>query len=601
MTYFIIIVFFIPIIFMPMQTKFEDVRERFKVLLMQDHNMLLLAAVIGFLAGVASTLFRRLIEFFGVIFSADSLTVIGITGSSIPFLLPLMPMIGGIITGVICHFFPDAVKENGVHRVMHAVAMKAGKIRKRTLLTCSTTSALTIGSGGSAGREGPTVQIGSAVGSALGNLFHLSHERIQVLVGCGAAAGIAASFNAPLAGVLFALEIILSNFTIHTFSPIVVASVIGTATGRAMEGNEITFNVPVHELVSYSEIIFYLFLGLLCGVVSKFFTYSYFKACDIFDKKVHLPKPLKPALGGLIVGFISISFPAILGNGYDFMEKALNGELFWGLAFALIFLKIISTSATLGSGGLGGVFAPSLFIGAMLGSTYGTLVHAINPSFTASPETYALVGMGAVAGAVMQAPLTNILMLFELTNDYTIILPIMITCIVSAYTFRAFDKNSIYIQKLLKEGINIKYGREVSILNSIKVNDVLSKDVTTIPEGMPFRKILETISYSKNFYFPVVDSQGEMSGILSFHMIREMIFEEELGDLIVANDLKVKSVMTLTPENNLNQAMEMFAKLDVEQLPVVHRDDLKRVIGMVNRGEVVAAYNREVLVSGFDR
>ena len=586
---------------MPMQTIKENIREKIKVLLMQDHNMLLLAAVIGFLAGLASTLFRRLIEFFGDVFSADGLTVIGITGSSIPFLLPLMPMIGGIITGIICHFFPDAVKENGVHRVMHAVAMKAGKIRKRTLLTCSTTSALTIGSGGSAGREGPTVQIGSAVGSALGNLFHLSHERVQVLVGCGAAAGIAASFNAPLAGVLFALEIILTNFTIHTFSPIVVASVIGTATGRAMEGNEITFSVPVHELVSYSEIIFYLFLGLLCGVISKLFTFTYFKVSDIFEKKIPLPTPLKPALGGLIVGFISISFPAVLGNGYDFMEKALNGELFWGLAFVLIFLKIISTSATLGSGGLGGVFAPSLFIGAMLGSAYGTLVHGINPSFTASPETYALVGMGAVAGAVMQAPLTNILMLFELTNDYTIILPIMITCIVSAYTFRAFDKNSIYIQKLLKEGINIKYGREVSILNSIKVNDVLSKDVTTIPEGMPFRKILETISYSKNFYFPVVDGQGEMSGILSFHMIREMIFEEELGDLIVANDLKVKPVMTLTPENNLNQAMEMFAKLDVEQLPVVGRDDLKRVIGMVNRGEVVAAYNREVLVSGFDK
>ena len=579
----------------------ENLRERIKNLLTQDHNLLLLAAVIGFLAGLASTLFRRLIEFFGDIFSADGLEVIGITGSVVPLLLPIMPMIGGIITGIICHFFPDAVKENGVHRVMHAVAMKAGKIRKRTLLTCSTTSALTIGSGGSAGREGPTVQIGSAVGSALGNLFHLSHERVQVLVGCGAAAGIAASFNAPLAGVLFALEIILTDFTIHTFSPIVVASVIGTATGRAMEGNEITFHVPVHELVSYSEIVFYLFLGLLCGVVSRLFTFSYFKAFEVFDKKVHLPKPLKPALGGLIVGLISIAFPAILGNGYEFMEKALNGELFWGLAFGLIFLKIISTATTLGSGGLGGVFAPSLFIGAMLGSTYGALVHGINPGLTASPETYALVGMGAVAGAVMQAPLTNILMLFELTNDYTIILPIMITCIVSAYTFRAFDINSIYIQKLLKEGINIKHGREVSILNSIKVNDVLSKDITTIPEGMPFRKILETVSYSKNFYFPVVNSEGEMSGILSFHMIREMIFEDDLGDLIVANDLKVTSVMTLTPGNNLNQAMEMFAKLDVEQLPVVRPDYPKRVIGMVNRGEVVAAYNREVLVSGFDK
>ena len=568
---------------------------------MQDHNMLILAALIGFLAGFASTAFRWMIDFFGLVFSSEGLSWLGITGSSLPFLLPLMPMFGGIITGIICHFFPDAVKENGVHRVMHAVALKAGKIRKRTLLTCSTTSALTIGSGGSAGREGPTVQIGSAVGSALGNLFHLSRERVRVLVGCGAAAGIAASFNAPLAGVLFSLEIILGDFAIHTFSPIIVASVIGTATGRALEGNEITFHVPVHELVSYSEIILYLFLGLLCGLVSRLFTLFYFKSHEIFDKKVRIPKVLKPALGGLIVGLISIGFPAVLGNGYEFMEKALSGELLWGMAFILIFLKIFSTSVTLGSGGLGGVFAPSLFIGAMLGSAFGALVHGISPDLTASPETYALVGMGAVAGAVMQAPLTNILMLFELTNDYTIILPIMITCIVSAQTFRGFTKNSIYIQKLLKEGINIQHGREVSILNSIKVSEVMNKEVTQIPEGMPFRKILETISYSKNFYFPVVNSQGEMSGILSFHMVREMIFEEELGDLVVANDLSVKTVKSLTPDDNLNQAMELFAQLDVEQLPVVHHNDIKRVIGMVNRGEVVAAYNREVLVSEFDR
>ena len=584
-----------------MQIKQGIIREKIKALLMQDHNMLLLAALIGFLAGLASTVFRWMIEFFGIVFSSEGLSWLGITGTAVPFLLPLMPMIGGIITGIICHFFPDAVKENGVHRVMHAVALKAGKIRKRTLLTCSTTSALTIGSGGSAGREGPTVQIGSAVGSALGNFFHLSKERVQVLVGCGAAAGIAASFNAPLAGVLFALEIILGDFTIHTFSPIIVASVIGTATGRALEGNEITFQVPVHELVSYSEIIFYLVLGLLCGLVSRLFTLTYFKSHEFFEQKVLIPKPLKPALGGLVVGFISLGSPAVLGNGYEFMEEALSGELLWGMAFILIFLKIISTSATLGSGGLGGVFAPSLFIGAMLGSAFGALVQGISPVLTASPETYALVGMGAVAGAVMQAPLTNILMLFELTNDYTIILPIMITCIVSAYTYRGFTNNSIYIQKLLKEGINIKHGREVSILNSIRVSEVMNHEVTTIPEGMPFRKILETISYSKNFYFPVVNSQGEMTGILSFHMVREMIFEVELGDLVVANDLSVKPVKTLTPDDNLNQAMELFAQLDVEQLPVVHKDDPKRVIGMVNRGEVVAAYNREVLVSGFDR
>lgn len=584
-----------------MEQKLKIVREKIKAYLMQDHNMLILAALIGFLAGFASTAFRWMIDFFGIVFSAEGLSWLGITGTALPFLLPLMPMFGGIITGIICHFFPDAVKENGVHRVMHAVALKAGKIRKRTLITCSTTSALTIGSGGSAGREGPTVQIGSAVGSALGNLFHLSRERVRVLVGCGAAAGIAASFNAPLAGVLFALEIILGDFAIRTFSPIIVASVIGTATGRALEGNEITFQVPVHELVSYSEIFLYLILGLLCGLVSRLFTLVYFKSHEFFANKVLIPKPLKPALGGLIVGFISLGFPAILGNGYEFMEQALSGEMLWSMAFILIFIKIISTSVTLGSGGLGGVFAPSLFVGAMLGSAFGALVHGISPNLTASPETYALVGMGAVAGAVMQAPLTNILMLFELTNDYTIILPIMITCIVSAQTFRGFTKNSIYIQKLLKEGINIQHGREVSILNSIRVDEVMNKEVTSIPEGMPFRKILETISYSKNFYFPVVNGRGEMSGILSFHMVREMIFEEELGDLVVANDLSVKTVKSLTPDNNLNQAMELFAQLDVEQLPVVHKDDVKRVIGMVNRGEVVAAYNREVLVSEFDR
>ncbi|SVA74216.1 uncharacterized protein METZ01_LOCUS127070, partial [marine metagenome] len=583
------------------ESKLKIIQEKIKAYLMQDHNMLILAALIGFLSGFASTAFRWMIEFFGSVFSSEGLSLLGVTGTALPFLLPLMPMFGGIFTGIICHFFPDAVNENGVHRVMHSVALKAGKIRKRTLVTCSTTSALTIGSGGSAGREGPTVQIGSAVGSALGNFFHLSRERIRVLVGCGAAAGIAASFNAPLAGVLFALEIILGDFAIRTFSPIIVASVIGTATGRALEGNEITFQVPIHELVSYSEIIFYLFLGLLCGLVSRLFTLFYFKSHDFFEKKVHIPKFLKPALGGLFVGLISIGSPAILGNGYEFMEKALSGELLWGMALILIFLKIFSTSITLGSGGLGGIFAPSLFIGAMLGSAFGALVHGISPNFTASPETYALVGMGAVAGAVMQAPLTNILMLFELTNDYTIILPIMITCIVSAQTFRGFTKNSIYIQKLLKEGINIQHGREVSILNSIKVSEVMNNEVTNIPEGMPFRKILETISYSKNFYFPVVNSKGEMSGILSFHMVREMIFEEELADLVVANDLSVKPVKFLTPENNLNQAMELFAQLDVEQLPVVHNNDVKRVIGMVNRGEVVAAYNREVLVSEFDQ
>jgi len=584
-----------------MPTIVQRSRERLRDFLMQDHNLLLLAAVIGFLAGFASTLFRWMIAFFESIFSGEGLSSLHVPEGLHPYLLPFMPMLGGATIGAICHFFPNAVKENGVHRVMQDVALKGGKIRKHTMLTCSFTSAITIGSGGSAGREGPTVQIGSAVGSALGQLLHLSTERVQVLVGCGAAAGIAASFNAPIAGVLFALEIILGDFTLHTFSPIIIASVIGTATGRALEGNEITFLIPVHELVSHTEIAFYLVLGLFCGLAARAFTKIYFFTMAYFKEKLNVPKAAKPALGGLAVGLISIFFPEVLGNGYEAMEEAFTGQVVWTVALTLIFLKMISTSLTLGSGGLGGVFAPSLFIGSMLGAVFGTAIHAIFPNLSASPETYAVVGMGAVAGAVMQAPLTNILMLFELTNDYTLILPVMVACIVSAYTYRGFTKHSIYIQYLLNDGINIKHGREVSILNSIRVQDVMSRSVTTIPEEMPFRKILETISYSKNFYFPVIDSKGDMTSILSFNDIREMIFEEGLEDLVLANDLATRDVYTLKPENNINEAMELFARLDVEQLPVVRSEDAGKVIGMVNRGDVIAAYNREVLVAGFDR
>jgi len=584
-----------------MSAKPTNLREWIRDLLTQDHNLLILAAVIGFLAGVASTIFRWMIESFDTIFSAQGLGLLGISGSVIPFLLPLMPMIGGIFIGIICKFYPYAVKENGVHNVMHAVALKGGIIRPRTIASCATTSAITIGSGGSAGREGPTVQIGSAIGSSVGHFFHLSSERIQVMVGCGAAAGIAASFNAPMAGVLFALEIILGNFTIHTFSPIVIASVIGTATGRALEGNEITFSIPIHELVSATEIIFYLILGFLCGLAARLFTASYFFSYKMFDDKIRVPNFWKPALGGLLVGLISVFAPQVLGNGYDTMELALAGKLFWGFALSLVLLKIICTSLTLGSGGLGGIFAPSLFIGAMLGATFSSGLNWIFPGLIASPETYAVVGMGAVAGAVMQAPLTNIIMLIELTNDYSLILPIMSSCIVATYTYRALTGHSLYIQKLLKQGINIQHGREVSILNSISVKDVMSREITTIPEEMSFRNVVETISYSKNFYFPVIDREGNMTGILSFNDIREMMFEEGLLDLVVASTLATQKVEVLVPENNLNEAMEIFARLDVDQIPVVRTDSPKKVIGMVNRGDVIATYNREVLVHNFDK
>ena len=427
--------------------------------------------------------------------------------------------------------------------------------------------------------------------------MNLSSERIRVLVGCGAAAGIAATFNAPLAGVIFVMEIILGEFTIQSLSPIVIASVMGTVTGRALEGNELTFLIPVHELVHPSEIFFYLILGILCGLTAHLFTQTYYRSQKFFDEQVHISQILKPTLGGLIVGLLALLTPQIRGNGFPEMEQVLNGQLFWGMALALIFTKIIGTAVTLGSGGIGGTFAPALFIGSMVGSTFGAAVHGLLPEWTASSETYALVGMGALASAVMQAPLTSILILFEMTNDYTIILPIMISCVVATYTMRRFTQNSIYVQTLLNRGVNIRHGKAINILSRMFVRDVMTRDVLPIPEEMPFKKILETVSYSRHLYYPVVNSEGEMTGIISFSNIRDAAQQEDTVETMLARDLATKDVTALKPNHNLNEALEKFSQLDLQQLPVVQVGNSRKVIGMLRRSDVQAVYNREILVS----
>jgi chloride channel protein, CIC family len=574
----------------------DDIPKEIKSFFGKEYPLLILAAAIGVLAGAASTIFRWMIDFFTRVFSGEGL-LMGLSAGLVMVLMPFMPMLGGLIIGLARRYFPEAVAENGVDHVMEAVVLKNGKIRKRALTVCALTSSITIGSGGSAGRVGPTVQICSVIGSMFGQMMKLSSERIRIMVGCGAAAGIAATFNAPLAGMLFVMEIILGEFTIHSLSPIIIASVMGTVTGRALEGNEMTFQVPVHEVVNPSEIFFYLLLGVLCGITAHLFTQAYYRSHRFFDEQVDIPIILKPALGGLVVGLLALLTPQIRGNGFPEMEQVLNGNLFWGMALALIFTKIIATAVTLGSGGIGGTFAPSLFIGAMVGATFGAAVHGMLPDWTASSETYALVGMAALASAVMQAPLTSILILFEMTKDYTIVLPSMVCCIVATYTMRRFTKNSIYVQSLLNRDINIQHGKATSILSAMFVRDVMTRDVVTIPEEMPFKKILEIVSYSRHLYYPVVDREGDMVGIISFSDIRDAAQEEGMEETATARDLATADVVTLKPNHNLNEALTLFSELGVDQIPVVNVGDSKKVIGLLRRSDVQAVYNREILVN----
>lgn len=568
-----------------------------RFLIEKDPNLLFLGCLIGLCSGLGSVFFRWFLRFVQEIFFYGGFEILGLSPVMYWYLLPLIPMAGGLLIGPLSYFFPTEAKGHGVPEVMHSVALKNGVMKPRTIILKVLASALCIGSGGSAGREGPIVQIGSSIGSAIGQLFNMSAERVKVLVGCGAAGGIAATFNAPLAGVIFSMEIILGDFTIRTFTPIVISSVTATVISHVFYGNTPAFLVPSYQIVSYWEIIFYIILGLLSGLIARLYIVTLYRVEDFFDKNVKIHPVLKPALGGFVLGCLALFLPQIMGNGYETIDLALNGQMVWYIAFILIFMKIIANSLTLGSGGSGGIFAPSLFIGAMLGSTIGSLVHYLFPTITATKGAYALVGMGSVIAAAAHAPMTNILILFELTNDYKIILPIMASCIIATSVARYLSKDSIYTLKLHRRGINIHHGREVSIMGSIKVGEVMSRNVETILETTPFRKILTIISRSTNSYFPVVNSKNKMVGILSFSDMREVMFEENLKGLVVAKDLAATEIISLSPKDNLNEALEKFVAIDVAQLPVVDSKKKDRVIGMLSRGDLISAYNKKVLMA----
>ena len=339
----------------------------FERLRLSEHTfMIIIAIIIGVLGGFAGIGIRAMILWISEIsYGAGDNFLENVLNTSWYWIL-IIPAIGGLIVGPIIYFFAPEAKGHGVPEVMEAILLRGGAIRPRVAFLKAVASAITIGSGGSVGREGPIIQIGSSIGSMVGQFFRIPSKKLKTLVACGAAAGIAAAFNAPIAGALFAVEIILMDFAVAQFSPIVISSVMATVISRSFEGDFAAFIVPKYQLVSTYEIGFYFILGALSGIVSFLFIKALYLSEDYFDNKLMIPEYLKPALGGLGVGIIALVFPQIMGVGYDSINNALYGNMIWYIAIALVFIKILATSLTLGSGGSGGIFAPSLFMGAML-------------------------------------------------------------------------------------------------------------------------------------------------------------------------------------------------------------------------------------------
>ena len=554
----------------------------------------LVAILIGILAGYGALIFRYVIKMAQYGFYQNTNDVLTFH-SAMPFWLKIvLPAIGGLIVGPLIYFGAREAKGHGVPEVMEAVALKGGIIRARVALVKIIASGISIGSGGSVGREGPIVQIGASIGSTLAQVLRAPTFRQRTFVGCGAAAGIAATFNAPIAGALFAAEVILGDFGIATFSPVVLSSVTATAISRHYFGDFPAFIIPAYEVVSLWEFLFYPVLGVVAGVIAVLFTVTLYKFEDGFEA-LKFPEYLKPALGGLLLGVMLIKLPHVFGVGYGAINMSLKNQLPALILLALVFAKILATSVTIGSGGSGGIFAPSLFIGDMTGGFFGWGVHTLFPQITANPGAYALVAMGAVVAGTTHAPITAILIIFEMTATYKIILPLMFACIISTLVATSIKSGSIYTIKLARRGIELSQGWEQSILQTIKVRDIMRDHVVTVPEGTLLGEVIESLKTRDVSYLHVVNDSDELTGIISFRDIRSALQEETLRNLVIARDVATVDIVTIDPSDSILLAFQEMGSRGISQLPVVREDDGRKLVGTVSQRDVMAAYDRAIL------
>ncbi len=494
-----------------------------------------------------------------------------------------IPAIGGLLAGLVLYF---GVRWRGgvtTADYMEAVVLGDGRISTRRSIVKCLSAMFTIASGGSIGREGPLVQLSSLVASVAGRWRHWSTPRLRLLVGCGAAAGIASAYNAPIAGALFVAEIVLGSVAMEIFGPLVFASVIATLTVRGFIGSDPIYAIPHFQLNSNWEMGPYFLLGLFSGLVAPWFL-RLLDASERLAGRVRMPVFLKMLAGGIVVGALAVFHPEVCGNGYSAVNMILAGNWAWQVVAIILVSKVLATAATFGSGAVGGVFTPTMFVGASLGYLFGIAVGHGHLGLTINPSAFALVGMGAFLAATTHAPIMAIIMIFELTLDYQIILPLMLACVVGYYTAVSFEKRSIYSEALKRKG----QGDYRHQLAELHVRDLMKPDPLTVSPTARFAEIGEKFIANRFNYLYVTEGE-RFVGSISLHDIKNYLNAPELAELVIAGDILREDIPVIHPTASLREALDRFARHIGERLPVVTDHGERRLIGSLAKTDVILA------------
>jgi len=562
--------------------------------------VLILSFIVGILSGLAAVVLK------GTVHQTSHFLTHWFKEDSANYIFVVYPLVGIILTVLFVKFF---VKDNighGISRILFAMSKKNSHIKSHNNYSSMIASTLTVGFGGSVGLEAPIVLTGSSIGSNLGRYLKLNYKTTTLLIGCGAAGAIAGIFKAPVAALVFALEVLMLDLTMWSLVPLLIASVTGATISLILSGKDFVFIIDSENSFSLHNLPYYLILGVFCGLVSVYFTRGVNKVESIMKKINALA--IKVIIGGAVLGLIIFLLPPLYGEGYESLKDILNGRIleltyhspfyslrdnaiyFLAFLFLIIFFKVIATALTTGSGGVGGIFAPTLFMGGVTGAFFSRIINLFG-FINVSEKNFALAAMAGLMAGVMQAPLTAIFLIAEITGGYELFVPLMITATISYLTINKFESHSIYTYRLAQRGQLITHDKDRAILTRLEIDRVIEKDLKTIKPGSTLREMVKVIAKSKRNIFPVTDEEGHLEGIVLLDNIREIMFNTDMYDDITVENVMETPATLIFYDEIMETVIDKFETTGAWNLPVIRNGEY---YGFISKSKLFSVYRKRL-------